>query len=100
MLNCVFAMLFFVIYATIQDNCLLIYRRLIDNQRDITRSYFLYLCTKSFNENHNNWKRGLIIKVVIQSCKSKKDRQYNDQRLKKKGQTMIYKTLHRQLKIQ
>jgi hypothetical protein len=36
-------------------------------------------------------------KEVIRSCKSK-DRQYSDQ--KKKGQTMIYKTLHRKLKIE
>jgi len=32
-------------------------------------------------------------KGLIRSRKSKKDRQHNDQ--KKKGQTMIYKTLHK-----
>jgi hypothetical protein len=34
---------------------------------------------------------------VIRSCKSKKDRQYNGQKLK--GKSMIYKTLHSKLKI-
>ena len=34
---------------------------------------------------------------VIRSRKLKKDRQHNDQ---KKGQTKIYKTLHRKLKIE
>ena len=29
-----------------------------------------------------------------------KDRQYNDQRKKTKGQTMIYKAIHRKLKIE
>jgi len=37
-------------------------------------------------------------KGVIRSRKSKKDWQYNDQ--KKKRQTIIYKTLHRKLKIE
>jgi len=34
-------------------------------------------------------------KVVIRSCKSKMDRQYNVQKKKDKGQNMIYKTLLR-----
>jgi len=37
-------------------------------------------------------------KVVIRSHKSNKDRQHNDQRKRRKGQTMIYKTPHRKLK--
>jgi len=37
-------------------------------------------------------------KGVIKIRKLKKDRQHNDQ--KKKGQTRIYKTLHKKLKIQ
>ena len=36
--------------------------------------------------------------MVIRSRKSKKDREYNGQ--KEKGQTMIYKTLHRKIKIE
>ena len=36
-------------------------------------------------------------KAIKRSCKSKNDRQYNGQ--KKKGQTTIYKTLHRKLMI-
>jgi len=35
---------------------------------------------------------------MIRSCKSKKDRQYNGQ--KKKGQTLIYKTVPRKLMIE
>jgi len=35
------------------------------------------------------------IKGVIRSRKSKKDRQYNAQIKRAKGQTTIYKTLHR-----
>jgi vacuolar-type H+-ATPase subunit C/Vma6 len=38
-------------------------------------------------------------KGVIRSRRSNKDRQHNDQRKRRKGQTMIYKTLHRKLKI-
>ena len=38
-------------------------------------------------------------KCVIKNRKSKKNRQYNDKN-KKKGQTMMYKTLHRKLKIE
>jgi len=37
-------------------------------------------------------------KGVIRTHKSKKYKQYNDQR--KKGQTMIYKTQYRKLKIE
>ena len=39
-------------------------------------------------------------KVVIRSCKTKKDRQHNGQRKRTKEQTTIYKTLHRKLKIE
>ena len=41
--------------------------------------------------------RNVTKEVAIRSCKSK-DRQYNGQ--KKKGQTMIYKSLYRNLKIE
>jgi hypothetical protein len=37
-------------------------------------------------------------KGVIRICKSKKNIQHNDQ--KKKGQTTIYKAVHRKLKIE
>ena len=40
------------------------------------------------------------IKSVIRSCISVTYRQYNDQKKKDKGQTIIYKTLHRKLKIE
>ena len=42
-----------------------------------------------------------VPKMVIRSCKSKKDAQYVYGHKKKmtKRQTMIYKTLHRKLKI-
>ena len=39
-------------------------------------------------------------KEVIIIRKLKKDRQHNDQRKKNKGQTAIYKTLHRKLKTE
>ena len=39
-------------------------------------------------------------KRKIRSRKSRTDRQYNDTKKKTKGQAMIYKTLHKQLKIQ
>ena len=39
-------------------------------------------------------------KGVIRSRKSKKDRQFNGQKKLKKEQTMIYKILHRKLKIE
>ena len=39
-------------------------------------------------------------KWVIRICKQKKERQHNDQKKKNKGQTIIYKTLHRKLKIE
>jgi len=39
-------------------------------------------------------------KGVIRSRKSKKDGQYNDQKKRTKGQTIIYKTLSRILKIE
>jgi hypothetical protein len=38
-------------------------------------------------------------KWVIRSCKSMKDRQYNDKRKRTRGQAMIHKTPHRKLKI-
>ena len=38
-------------------------------------------------------------KGVIKSRESRKDRQHNGQKKSMKGQTMIYKTLHRKLKI-
>ena len=43
------------------------------------------------------------IKSVIRSCKSVTDRQYNDKDIKikkTKGQTIIYKTQYRKLKIE
>ena len=39
-------------------------------------------------------------KWAIRSRKSKKNRQYNDQKWNNKAQTMIYKTVHRKLKIE
>jgi len=39
-------------------------------------------------------------KEVIRSCISKKVRQHNEQKTKDKGQTTIYKTLHRKLTIE
>jgi len=39
-------------------------------------------------------------KGVIKSNKSKKDRQYNDKRIRTKGQTIISKTLRRKLKLE
>ena len=45
------------------------------------------------------WKKVWRYKGVIRSRKSK-DRLYNDQEKKTKGQTMIWKTLHRKLKIE
>ena len=39
------------------------------------------------------------IKEIIRRSKSKKDRQHNSQKKRKNGQKMIYKTLHRKLKI-
>ena len=39
------------------------------------------------------------IKEIIRRSKSKKDRQHNGQKKRKNGQKMIYKTLHRKLKI-
>jgi hypothetical protein len=41
-----------------------------------------------------------VTKGVNRSLKSKKKRKYNDQRKMRKGQTMIYKTLHRKLEIE
>jgi hypothetical protein len=41
--------------------------------------------------------QGKDIKGVIRRRKSKEDRQYNGQ-IKDKGQTTIYKTIHRKLK--
>ena len=38
--------------------------------------------------------------MVIRSRKSKKDSEYNGQKKKDKGQTIMYKTLHRKLKIE
>jgi hypothetical protein len=46
-----------------------------------------------------NEKRFEDTKVVISRRKSKKDRQHNGQKNKTKGQTTIYKSLHRKLKI-
>ena len=39
-------------------------------------------------------------KRKIRSRKSRTDRQYNDTKKKKRVQTMIYKTLHKKLKIE
>jgi hypothetical protein len=40
------------------------------------------------------------IREIIRNYKSRKDRQYNDQKKKdKRKQNVIYKTLHRKLKI-
>jgi hypothetical protein len=41
----------------------------------------------------------LLLGLKTPKGKSKKDRQYNGQKKKTKGQTMIYKTLYRKLKI-
>jgi hypothetical protein len=38
--------------------------------------------------------------VVIRRHKSQKERQHNDQNKKTKGQTTIYKTFHKKLKIE
>ena len=37
---------------------------------------------------------------VIRICKSKMEKQYNDQRKRTKDHTTIYKALHRKLKIE
>jgi hypothetical protein len=56
---------------------------------------FFFYCTLSFT------RKEMIedTKRVIRSCKLKKDNQYNGHKKRTKLQTMIYKTLNRELKI-
>ena len=58
---------------------------------------FVYFWVKQWMKMFNAQERFEDTKVVIRICKSK-DRQHKGQ--KKKGQTTIYKTLHKKLKIE
>ena len=49
-------------------------------------------CKSKKDRQHNGEKK--------RKCKSKKDRQHDGEKDKKKGQTEMYKTLHRKLKIE
>jgi hypothetical protein len=52
------------------------------------------------SSNTNLTKKFENTKGVIRSRKLKKDRQYNGNIKKDKGQTMVYKSLHIQLKVE
>ena len=55
------------------------------------------LIENKYNEKHKKFED---TKGVIRNCKLKKDTQYNVQKKKDKGLTMIYKILHRKLKVE
>jgi len=55
------------------------------------------LIENKYNEKHKKFED---TKGVIRNCKLKKDTQYNVQKKKDKGLTMLYKILHRKLKVE
>jgi hypothetical protein len=55
------------------------------------------LIENKYNEKHKKFED---TKGVIRNCKLKKDTQYNVQKKQDKGLTMIYKILHRKLKVE
>ena len=55
------------------------------------------LIENKYNEKHKKFED---TKGVIRNCKLKKDTQHNVQKKKDKGLTMIYKILHKKLKVE